>query len=128
MKKSMKDNVLMEEDDIQITTKQVNTPEGEFSLQDIQGVASRTTKPMWGPSLLSILGTLNLAIAFQSGFWLDFAAAGIMLGVGLYWWIQGTRYVLTLTLPKEEVDVWTARHEPQVRQALEILQQSLHKS
>jgi len=117
----------MDEDDIQITTKQVNTPTGDFPLKNIQGVASRIAKPVWGPLLLAILGTLNLAVAFRSGFWLDFAAAGIMLGAGLYWWIRGTKYVLTLTLPKEEVDVWTTRHESQVRQALDILQQSMHK-
>ncbi|MEE4376120.1 MAG: DUF6232 family protein [Candidatus Competibacteraceae bacterium] len=127
MQKSQQIKILMDEDDFQITTKQVNTPIGDYPLSDIQGVASRITKPVWGPLLLAILGTINLAIAFHAGYWLDFVTAGIMLGAGLVWWTRGTKYVLILTLPKGDVDAWTARHESQVKQALDMLQQSLHK-
>ena len=125
MQKSAHPEVLMDEDGIQITNSQITTPKGEFPIDDIDAVESHIAKPVWGPLALSVLGTLNLAIASQSAFWLDFAASGVMLGGGLFWWIRGTKYVLTLILPQGEVDVWLASRESQLQQALHIIQQRL---
>ena len=127
MQKSKQPKALMDEDGIQITNSQITTPKGEFPINDIDAVESRIAKPVWGPLALSVLGTLNLAIAFQSAFWLDFAASGVMLGGGLLWWIRGTKYVLTLTLPQGKVDVWFAHRESQLQQTLHIIQQRLNR-
>ena len=127
MQKSTQPEVLMDEDGIQITNNQITTPKGEFPIMDIEAVDSRIAKPVWGPLLLSVLGTLNLVIAFQSAFWLDFAACGVMLGGGLFWWIRGTKYMLILTLPQGKVDVWSAHRELQLQQALQLIQQRLDR-
>ena len=127
MQQSKQPKTLLDEDGIQITNQQITTANGEFPLQDIEAVESRITKPVWGPLLLGILGTLNLAIAFQAAFWLDFVASGIMLGGGLFWWTRGTKYVLTLRLPQGKVDIWFARRESQMQKALDIVQQRLDK-
>ena len=128
MQKSTQPKTLMDEDGIRITNRQIITPKGEFSIDQIETAESHITKPVWGPLLLAVLGTLNLAIAFQSVFWLDFAASGVMLGGGLFWWTRGTKYVLTLRLPEGETDVWFARRESQLQQALQIVQERLDKN
>ena len=115
----------MSDNGFQITTAQVITPAGDFQVDDIRGAESRTSRPIWGPLMLALLGTVNLLIAFQSGFWLDFSAAGLMLGVGVIWRVLGTKYVLTLELASGKVDAWFARREAPVQQALRVLRQRL---
>ena len=127
MQNSTQAKTLMDEDGIRITDKRIITPKGEFPISDIKAAESHVTKPVWGPLLLAVLGTLNLAIAFQSVFWVDFIASGIMLGGGLFWWIRGTKYVLCLNLPEGEVDAWFARRESQLQQALDLIQKRLDK-
>ena len=117
--------VLMDDNGLRITTAQVITPVGDFPLEEIRGADARTTRPLWGPLLLALLGTINLLVAFQSRFWLDFAAAGLMLGLGVVWRVGGTRYVLSLELPTGRRDVWLGRHEATVLEALRIVRQSL---
>ena len=127
MQKPIEPRILLDEDGIQITTRQITTSAGDFAIKDIEAVERRIRKPVWGPLLLGILGTLNLAIAYQSEFWFDFAAAGVMLGGGLYWWTSGTRYVLTLKMPDGKVDAWFARRQSRLQDVLDILQQRLDK-
>lgn len=127
-RKPIEARVLMEQEGLRITNGQVSTPAGDFPVRDIHTLDKRIAKPTWGPLALSLLGTLNLAIAFQSRFWLDFLAAFIMLGVGIFWWLRGTRYVLILNTAQEgPQEVWFSRREAQLRQAMEILQNLLDK-
>jgi hypothetical protein len=111
----------MDQDGVQITAAQISTPGGDYAVPDIRSVEMRTSRPLYGPLFLAILGTVNLTIAVESRFWLDFVAAGVMLVVGVLWRVSGTKYVLTLELPSGKMDVWFARREPPVQKALEIL-------
>jgi len=127
MRKADEPELLMDEDGIEISSRSIITPIGAFPLEDVKSVDSRRNKPLYGPLFLALLGTLNLLVAFQSGFWLDFAAAGVMLGAGIFWRTGGTKYVLTLRTANGEVDAWFARREAQVQRALEIIRPRLKK-
>jgi hypothetical protein len=107
--------------DIFITSERLRTPDGDYSLRDIKAAQQRVSKPVLGPLLLGLLGTLNLAISFNTHFWIDLVAAAIMLGGGLLWRIMGTRYVLRLKLRDSEVDAWFTRRQPHLQQILEQL-------
>lgn len=119
--------VLLEEHGLQITLREVRTRAGDFPIKEIEGIDRRVHKPVWGPVLLALLGTLNLAIATQTGFWLDLLASAVMLAFGFFWWIRGTKYILTLKVAKGAVDVWSVRREEQLVRAMEILRRQLDK-
>lgn len=112
---------LLDEGGLRITPTGVSAPGGEYPLADIGQVETRVRKPLWGPVLLALIGSLNLALALESGFWLDFAAAALMLGGGIAWRVFGTRYVLTLTLPRGRTDVWFSRRESELERARAIV-------
>lgn len=117
----------MDEDGLRITAQKVTSPSGEYLIKDIKDAAMRVSKPMWGPLLLSILGTLNLAVASETLSPIDFFASLAMLGVGLSWWLRGTRYILSLKLGDAEEEVWFTRFEPKLKMALELVQGLLKK-
>lgn len=117
----------MDEDGLRITTQKVTSPSGEYLMKDINDAAMRVSKPMWGPLLLSILGTLNLAVASETMSPIDFFVSLAMLGVGLSWWLRGTKYILSLKLGDAEEEVWYTRHESKVKTALELVQGLLKK-
>lgn len=121
MPRSTEPGVLMDDEDIRITDKQVVTPAGEFPLDDIRAVTTHIKRPLLGPVLLALLGTLNLVAGMERGFWLDFAAAGLMFGGGLLWRQRGTRYRLLLRTSAGEVDAWSAPDEARLKQAAEII-------
>lgn len=125
MPRASKPKLLMDEDGIEISSRSITTPLGVFAFDDVKSVNTRPSKPLYGPLFLALLGTLNLVIAFQSGFWLDFAASGVMLGGGIFWRTSGTKYVLTVATANGEVDAWFARRESQVHRALEIIRPRL---
>lgn len=113
------------EDGIRITAQSVTTPEGEFALADIVGASARTSKPVWGPVLLAALGTLNLAAAVQTSFWVDWLASTAMLGGGLYWRFAATRYVLVLETAEKKIDAWYVRSSGQRDRALAAIHDAL---
>jgi hypothetical protein len=113
--------MLMDDADIRITDKQVITPVGEFPLDDIRAVTTHIKRPLLGPVLLALLGTINLAAGMERGFWLDFAAAGLMFGCGLLWRQRGTRYRLLLRTSAGEVNAWSAPDEARLKQATELI-------
>lgn len=113
--------VLMDDADIRITAERVITPVGEFPLDDIRAVSTHIKRPLVGPVLLALLGTLNLAAGMERGFWLDFAAAGLMFGGGLLWRQRGTRYRLLLHTSAGEINAWSAPDEARLKQAAEII-------
>ncbi|MDH3281361.1 MAG: hypothetical protein OEQ18_09560 [Gammaproteobacteria bacterium] len=119
--------VLFDQDGIRVTTKGMTTPEGEYVFKDIESAGRRIAKPLWGPVLLALLGTLNLAIALETRFWLDLSASAVMLGFGLFWWILGTRYILTLKVADKNVDAWYSRRKEPVSLVLDIVQKQLSK-
>ncbi|MDX1604758.1 MAG: DUF6232 family protein [Candidatus Competibacterales bacterium] len=121
MKPSKQPKFLMDEAGIQITRDQVTTPNGDFPLVDIHGIDRRVKKPLLGPVLLALLGTVNTVVAMNTGYWLDIVIAGLMLGGGIYWRLSGTRHVLVLRTPKGEVEAWFARRESELDRALEII-------
>lgn len=127
MNNPIQPKVLMDEDGIRITTRQVSTDAGDFPFRDIQAVDRQVVKPVWGPLFLALLGTLNLAIALQSLFWVDLLASAIMLGGGLFWWLRGTRHTLILTMPTGPVSAWFTRSAARLQQALEIIGAQLDK-
>ena len=117
--------MLMDEDGLRISTHSISTPLGDFNLAEVDAANSRSTKPLYGPLLLALLGTLNLVIAFRSHFWLDFVASGLMLGGGLFWRASGTQHVLMLKTGGGEVDAWFTRRDAQMQRALEIIRARL---
>ncbi len=119
--RKLEPGVLMDDDDIRITNKQVTTPRGEFPLDDIRVVSTDIKRPLLGPVLLALLGTLNLAAGMERGFWLDFAAAGLMFGGGLLWRQRGVRYRLLLRTSAGEVDAWSAPDEARLKQAADLI-------
>ncbi|MDH3639130.1 MAG: DUF6232 family protein [Gammaproteobacteria bacterium] len=127
MPKLAEHKVLIEEEGVQVTTKGVTTTVDEYSYKDIQSAGQRITKPLWGPVLLALIGTLNLAIALETRFWLDWLASAAMLGFGFFWWIRGTRYILTLKVADENVDAWQSRRAQQLAQVLDVVQGQLSK-
>jgi hypothetical protein len=100
---------------------------GEYGFKDIQSAGRRIAKPLWGPVLLALLGTLNLAIALETRFWLDLLASVVMLGFGLFWRTLGTRYILTLKVDDKHVDAWYSRREKSVALVLELIQGQLSR-
>ncbi len=127
MPKFAEHKVLLEGEGIKITTKGITTPHADYSFKDIKSADQRIAKPLWGPVLLALLGTLILAIALQTGLWLDFLISALLLGFGFFWWLRGTRYVLTLRLLDKEEDVWYSRRSRPAVDALEAVREQLKK-
>ena len=127
MHKSLQPKILMDEDGLCITAQKVTSPSGEFLLKDIDDATVRVSKPMWGPLLLSILGTVNLAVATETMSPVDFIVSLAMLGFGLSWWLRGQKFILSLKLGDTERDVWYTRHAPKSKTALELMQGLLKK-
>lgn len=127
MSKYAEPKVLFAQDGLRVTTKGVTTLAAEYSFADIQSAGRRITKPVLGPVLLALLGTLNLTVALETRFWLDILASSVMLGFGLFWWILGTRYILTLKVRNEDedVDAWASRHEKPLSLVLEVIREQL---
>jgi hypothetical protein len=119
------DKVLLEEGGIRITAQTVTTPAGEFPLAEIRGIERKLHKPVWGPFLLAVLGTLNLVAAVQTGFWGDWLAALVMLGGGLYWRRAGTRHVLVLEAGGKKRDAFYARDRALRDKAARTLEDAL---
>lgn len=122
MNKTTERQSLMDEDGICITSERVTTPAGDFPMDGIRGVESRVKKPLWGPVLLVLLGTLNLAFGMQTGALFDLLAAGLMIGGGLYWRMRSTRHVLVLTTPTGKTDVWFTTDEDQLKRAMTLIE------
>jgi hypothetical protein len=127
MPKFAEAKVLFDREEIRVTTKGVTTPVGEYGFKDIESAGRRIAKPLWGPVLLALLGTLNLAIALETRFWLDLLASVVMLGFGLFWRTLGTRYILTLKVADKHVDAWYSRREKSVALVLELIQGQLSR-
>ena len=117
----------MDEDGLRITPQKLTSPSGDYAVKDNEDAAMRVSKPMWGPLLLSILGTINLAVAFETMWVVDFLISLVMLGVGLSWWLRGTKYILSLKMDGAEEDVWFTRHESKLKTALELLHGLMNK-
>ena len=115
----------LEDDGISITADKIITPAGDFEIDNIQRVERKFKRPTWGPLFLAALGTLNLTIGFRSGFWLDFAAAGIMLGGGIFWWTRGSRHVLVLDTGQKQVLAWYTRQDDKLQQVIELLRRRI---
>ena len=117
--------VLMDQNGIRVSAEKVSTEYGDYPIASIQAVDQRVVKPMYGPLLLCLLGTINLAIAFETAFWLDLIASAVMLGAGILWRILGTKYVLTLKTDEGDQVVWFSRKAPPVQDAVAAVRQLL---
>ncbi len=118
----MQAKTLLEDQGITLTSGKLTTPLGEFAVKDIQSVDQRVSKPMWGPLFLAVLGTINLGRAMDSGFWPHWLVAIVCLGSGLFWWMRGSKYVLTLkTQDGKEVDAWYSRSQAPVTRAVAMI-------
>ena len=117
----------MDEDGLRLTPQKLTSPSGDYAVKDIEDAAMRVSKPMWGPLLLSILGTINLAVAFETMWVVDFLISLVMLGVGLSWWLRGTKYILSPKMDGAEEDVWFTRHESKLKTALALLKGLMDK-
>lgn len=119
--------VLFQDEGLEINVRDLVTSVGDFPLKDIESIKNSVTQPVVGPALLALLGTVNLGVATQTRTWFDLLAATVMLSFGLVWWLRGTRYVLTITVPKGDVKAYVARRKRSVEQAMEILNEQIEK-
>ncbi len=115
------DPVLLDEEDVWISADEIATRDGTYRVRDIEKVSLRIKRPMFGPLALAILGTVNLALGFESGATRDFIAAGVMLGGGVFWWTRGTRYGIAIRIAGKQTDIWWTRHRGQCSRVLETL-------
>ncbi len=113
---------LLEAGGLRITRSLVTAPGGEYPVADIERVQSRVSRPLWGPVVLALVGTFNLAIAMEAGGALDLLAPAVMFAAAIGWRWFGTRHVLTFRLAGKPTDVWLSRHEADLRRAQEIVE------
>ena len=128
MGKKNADELLLDQKGLRVSRSKIVTDLGEYEFERIESVRQHMHRPMWGPVFLSILGTLNLAIAFQTGALRDFIASAVMLGVGFLWWTRGTRYTLAVKVDGKENDVWLTRRRPQMEQVLQVIEPLVRKT
>ena len=115
------DDVLIDESGIRVTHEAVVTRRQEYAFDQIVEASRRITRPLWGPLILAILGTINLAAGFQTDAPRDFIAAGLMLGGGMLWWRFGLRHTLVLNVGGKAEDAWLTRDGELMDRVLEAV-------
>lgn len=115
--------VLLEEEGLKVGERVLLVPNGEYPLDGVLAVEQTLSRPVLVPVLLALLGTLNLAFAMQTGHLDIFVAAGLMLGCGLWFWLKGTRHVMTLTTQKGDEPVWYSRDQKACKRACELVRE-----
>lgn len=123
--KRSNDEVLLEAEGLRVGRTTLTSPAGEFELSDVLAVEYGVSRSVWVPSLLALIGTVNLAIALQTGKPDMFVAAGLMLGAGIWFAVRGTRHVMTLTTAEGSKGIWFSRNAEECQRACALVKERI---